>query len=98
MLPENLVAGGEGKSPWKNRDEILHDAADFAAHHGKLHALNFANVRIQHFHKVTVIYSDYSLTGEWSQKPFHQSGKAMEVFVFQGGHWTNTGWQIENTK
>jgi len=41
-----------------------------------------------------VIYSDYSLTGEWSGKPFKQSGKAMEVFVFHEGHRTNAGWQL----
>ena len=95
LLPENLVAGGEDDPPWKTRDEILHDAADFAAHHGRLLTLDFSGVRIQHFHEVTVVYSVYSLTGEWAGKPFKQSGKAMEVFVFQGGHWVNSGWQIE---
>jgi uncharacterized protein DUF4440 len=95
LLPENLVAGGEDNPPWRSRDEILHDAADFAAHRGKLRTLNFSHVRIQHFHEVAVVYSEYSLTGEWSEQPFSRSGKAMEVFVFQRGHWTNTGWQID---
>jgi hypothetical protein len=95
LLPGNLVAAGEDNPPWKSRDEILHDAADFASHHGKLRTLNFSHVRVQHFHEVAVVYSEYSLTGEWSEQTFNRSGKAMEVFVFQRGHWTNTGWQID---
>jgi hypothetical protein len=94
LLPENLVAGGEDNPPWRSREEILHDAADFAAHRGKLHTLSFSHVRIQHFHEVAVVYSEYSLTGEWSEQPFNRSGNVMEVFVFHRGQWTNTGWQI----
>jgi hypothetical protein len=94
LLPDDLVAGDGSKPSWETRDEILRDASDFAAHHGKLKTLNFTNVRIQHFSETAIIYSDYSLTGEWSGKPFKQSGKSMEVFVFHEGRWTNAGWQL----
>ena len=98
LLPENLVAGDGSKPSWETRDEILRDASDFAAHHGKLNALNFTNVRVQHFSDAAVVYSDYALTGEWSGKPFKQSGKAMEVFVLHDGHWTNAGWQLADLR
>ncbi len=97
LLPEDLVAGGS-ESSWKTRDEILHDAADFAGHGGKLLTLNFNHVKIQHFHEVTIIYSDYALTGEWSGTPFKHSGKATEVFVLRNGHWVNSGWQIDESQ
>ena len=82
VLPDNLVAGDASKPSWATRDEILRDASDFAMHHGRLKTLNFTNVPIQHFSETAIIYSGYSLTGEWSGKPFKGSGKSMEVFVF----------------
>lgn len=96
LLPEDLVAGNKD-SPWKSRNAILQDAANFAAHNGKLLTLNFTHVHIQHFREVTVIYSDYSLTGEWSGAPFQQKGKTTEVFVRRNQRWINTGWQIDET-
>jgi len=96
MLPSNFVGIGWDAGPWSNRARTLEGAAQFAAGGGKLVRLEFPRAEIQLFGDVAVIYSEYLVETEMSDRRSTQQGRATEVFHRVNGIWTNPSWHLDS--
>ena len=97
LLPEELLtveAGGQ----WGNRQAVLESSAQFAAGGGKLVRLEFPKTEIQAYGYVAIVYSTYVYEIEQGGKPFTNTGRATEVFVYRNGAWVNPSWHLDNAK
>jgi ketosteroid isomerase-like protein len=95
LVPSDTISLGPGKDGWENQADILRDAADFQAKGGKLLRLEFPRTEIRHYGDVAVTYSEFLYEVEVNGKRSVATGRAMEVFVLQNGHWTNPGWHTD---
>ena len=94
LLPTELLtieAGGD----WGNRQTVLEGAARFAAAGGKLIRLEFPKTEIQVYGYTAIVYSSYLYEIEQGGKPFTNSGRATEVFVYRNGAWVNPSWHLD---
>jgi ketosteroid isomerase-like protein len=94
LLPPELVTLGPGDSAWGVRDRIIAASAEFAKNGGRLTRLEFPRTDIQVYGNTAIIYTSYELDINHGGKSRTQKGKATEVFVFRGGRWLNSGWQL----
>ena len=97
LLQEELLtveAGGE----WGNRHTVLESSARFAAGGGKLIRLEFPKTEIQAYGSAAIVYSTYFYEIEQGGKPFTNSGRATEVFVYRNGAWVNPSWHLDSGK
>jgi hypothetical protein len=95
LLPEELLtmeAGGD----WGNRQAVLESSARFAAGGGKLLRLEFPKTEIQVYGSTAIVYSSYVYEIEQGGKPFTNSGRATEVFVYRNGAWVNPSWHLDS--
>ena len=95
--PDTLVISASEKN-WKHQSDILSSSAEFHARGGKLLRLEFPRTEVQHFGDVAIIWSQYVLEIEENGKRSVSSGRANEIFVFRGGHWTNPGWHTDSVQ
>jgi ketosteroid isomerase-like protein len=98
LLPEELLTIDAGSDKWGNRQGTLEGSAQFAANGGKLIRLEFPKTEIQAYGDVAIVYSDYSYEIEQGGKPFTNSGRATEVFVYRNGAWVNPSWHLDSAK
>ena len=94
LLPPELITLYPGADGWGTRDSILAASKQFAADGGKLTRLEFPRTEIQRYGNTVIVYTSYELDVVNAGKTRTEKGKATEVFVFRGGRWLNTGWQL----
>jgi ketosteroid isomerase-like protein len=97
LLPEELLTVEAGGG-WGNRQAVLESSAQFAAGGGKLVRLEFPKTEIQAYGYVAIVYSTYVYEIEQGGKPFTNTGRATEVFVYRNGAWVNSSWHLDNAK
>jgi ketosteroid isomerase-like protein len=95
LLPSELLTIEPGNGEWGNRQAVLEASARFAADGGKLTRLEFPKTEIQAYGYVAIVYSDYVYEIEQGGKPFVNSGRATEVFVYRNGAWVNPSWHMD---
>jgi ketosteroid isomerase-like protein len=95
LLPGELLTIEPGSGEWGNRQAVLEASARFAAGGGKLTRLEFPKTEIQAYGYVATVYSDYVYEIEQGGKPFVNSGRATEVFVYRNGAWVNSSWHMD---
>jgi ketosteroid isomerase-like protein len=95
LLPSELLTIEPGNGEWGNRQAVLEASARFAADGGKLTRLEFPKTEIQAYGYVAIVYSDYVYEIDQGGKPFVNSGRATEVFVYRNGAWVNPSWHMD---
>jgi hypothetical protein len=95
LLPAELLTMDPGSGEWGNRQAVLESSARFAADGGKLTRLEFPKTEIQVYGSVAIVYSKYEYEIEQGGKPFTNSGRATEVFVYRNGAWVNPSWHLD---
>ena len=98
LVPPETIVISAGEPAWKHQAEVLQSAADFQAQGGKLVRFEFPRSEIQRFGDVAILYGAYIVETEMKGKRSVSPGRATEVFVLQGGHWTNPGWHTAAEK
>jgi hypothetical protein len=98
LVPPGTIVISAGEPQWKHQGEVLQSAVQFQADGGKLVRLEFPRTEIQRFGDVAILYSAYIVETEMKGKRSVSSGRATEVFVLQGGQWTNPGWHTDAEK
>jgi ketosteroid isomerase-like protein len=98
LLPDELLTMDPGNGEWGNRKGTLEGSAHFAAGGGKLIRLEFPKTEIQAYGDVAIVYSTYTYEIEQGGKPFTNSGRATEVFVYRNGAWVNPSWHLDSNK
>jgi len=96
LLPAELLTMDPGAREWGNRQSVLESSARFAAEGGKLIRLEFPKTEIQSYGYVAVVYSTYVYEIEQGGKPYTNSGRATEVFVYHNGAWVNPSWHLDS--
>jgi len=95
LVPEGTWVISAGEPKWKGRAGVLQSAEEFHAAKGRLLRLEFPRTEIQHFGRVAIVYSQYSLELESDGKRTQSAGRVTEVFVQQHGRWVNPGWHTD---
>lgn len=98
LVPADTVVISASDEKWKNQADVLREADEFHAAGGKLLRLNFPRTEVQRFGDVAIVWSSYELELETNGKRSESSGRATEIFVRRGGHWTNPGWHTDSFK
>ena len=94
LLPPELITIEPGSTAFGTRTSTLEGAQGFAAGGGKLTRLVFPSTEIQVYGNTAILYTSYEMDLASGGQTHTERGMATEVFVFNGGQWLNTGWQL----
>lgn len=94
LLPPELITIDSGSTTYGTRSSNLEGSRGFAGAGGKLTRLAFPSTEIQVYGNTAILYSAYEIDLTIGGQSQAQRGMATEVFVFKGGQWLNTGWQL----
>jgi Domain of unknown function (DUF4440) len=98
LIPEEVIAIGNGEEAWSNRAKIFADAKGFADSGGKLVRLEFPKTEIQVYGNTVLVYTTYLFETEINGKRSTSSGRATEMFVRRGEDLVNVGWHMDSGK
>ena len=98
LIPEEVIAIGNGEDAWANRAKIFADAKGFVEAGGKLVRLDFPKTEIQVYGNTVLVYTTYLLETEMNGKRNTASGRATEMFVRRGDELVNVGWHMDSGK
>ncbi len=88
LLPEHMVGMPQ------DRAEIIADARRFRAGGGVLREIAFSDDEIVMRDGIAVTYARYRVLLENAGKRDSMTGFAIELFVKEGGRWTNPSWHL----
>jgi hypothetical protein len=94
LLPSELITIEPGSTAFGTRTSTLEGSQSFAAGGGKLTRLAFPSTEIQAYGNTAILYTSYEMDLASGGQSHTERGMATEVFVFNGGQWLNTGWQL----
>jgi hypothetical protein len=94
LLPPELITIEPGSTTFGTRESTLQGSQSFAAGGGKLTRLAFPSTEIQVYGNTAILYTSYEMDLAAGGQSHTERGMATEVFVFNGGQWLNTGWQL----
>ena len=94
LIPEEVIAMGDGENGWSDRAKILAQAKSFADSGGKLVHLEFPKTEMQVYGDTVLIYTTYVYETEMNGKRSTASGRATEMFVRRGDELVNVGWHM----
>jgi hypothetical protein len=94
VLPPELITIEPGSTTFGTRESTLEGSRSFAAGGGKLTRLAFPSTEIQVYGNTAILYTSYEMDLASGGQSRTERGMATEVFVFNGGQWLNTGWQL----
>ena len=98
LIPEEVIAMGDGEVGWSDRAKVFADAKSFADAGGKLVRLEFPKTEIQAYGNTVLIYTTYIYETEMNGKRSTASGRATEMFVRRGDELVNVGWHMASGK
>lgn len=98
LIPEEVIAIGDGSDGWSHRAEIFAEAKRFADSGGKLVRLEFPKTEIQAYGNTVLIYTTYVYETEVNGKRSTSSGRGTEMFVRRGDELVNVGWHLNSDK
>jgi len=94
LIPEEVIAMGDGEDGWSDRAKIFAQAKSFADNGGKLVRLEFPKTEVQVYGGTVLIYTTYVYETEMNGKRETSSGRATEMFVQRGDELVNVGWHM----
>ena len=94
LLPPELITIEPGSTTFGSRGSTLEGSRSFAAGGGTLTRLAFPSTEIQVYGNTAILYTSYEMDLAGGGQSHTERGMATEVFVFKGGQWLNTGWQL----
>jgi hypothetical protein len=94
LLPPELITIEPGSTTFGTRESTLEGSKSFAAGGGTLRRLAFPSTEIQVYGNTAILYTSYEMDLASGGQSHTERGMATEVFVFNGGQWLNTGWQL----
>ncbi len=99
MLPEDFIAIDNGGGQFSNKAEtVASSRADVAAGQ-KIESLKFPDTKIQRYGDVAIIYTTYELVIAGKDgKKVTASGRATEIFRWDGTRWLHPGWHLDSGK
>ncbi len=98
LIPEEVIAIGNGEDAWADRAKIFADAKGFVDGGGKLVRLEFPKTEIQVYGHTVLVYTTYLFEIEMNGKRSTSSGRATEMFVRRGDNLVNVGWHMDSGK
>ena len=98
LIPEEVIAIGNGEEAWADRAKIFADAKGFADSGGKLLKLEFPKTEIQVYGNTVLVYTTYVYEIEINGTRSTSSGRATEMFVRRGDDLVNVGWHMDSGK
>jgi hypothetical protein len=98
LIPEEVIAIGNGEDAWANREKIFADAKGFVEAGGKLVRLEFPKTEIQVYGNTVLVYTTYLFETEMNGKRSTATGRATEMFVRRGENLVNVGWHMDSGK
>jgi hypothetical protein len=98
LIPEEVIAIGDGEDGWSDRAKIFAQAKSFADSGGKLVKLEFPKTEIQAYGNTVLIYTTYLYEVDVNGKRETASGRATEMFVRRGDELVNVGWHMSSGK
>lgn len=98
LLPPELITIEPGSSTFGTLTSTLEGSRSFAAGGGKLTRITFPSTEIQVYGNTAILYTSYDMDLLSGGQTRNERGMATEIFVFKGGQWLNTGWQLAPTK
>jgi hypothetical protein len=98
LIPEEVIAIGNGEENWANRAKIFADAKGFVEAGGKLVRLEFPKTEIQVYGNTVLVYTTYVYETEMNGTRSTGSGRATEMFVRRGDELVNVGWHMDSGK
>ena len=98
LIPEEVIAMGDGEDGWADRATVFAQAKNFADSGGKLVRLEFPKTEIQVYGDTVLIYTTYLYETEVNGKRSTSSGRATEMFVRRGDELVNVGWHMDSGK
>ncbi len=94
LLSTELITIEPGSTTFGTRASTLEGSRGFAAGGGNLTRLTFPSTEIQVYGNTAILYTSYEMDLTTGGQSHTEHGMATEVFVFDGGQWLNTGWQL----
>jgi ketosteroid isomerase-like protein len=98
LIPEEVIAIGNGADAWSGRAKIFADAKGFVDAGGKLVKLDFPKTEIQVYGNTVLVYTTYVYEIEMNGTRTTSSGRATEMFVRRGDDLVNVGWHMDSGK
>ena len=98
LIPEEVIAIGDGEDGWSDRAKVFAQAKSFADSGGKLVRLEFPKTEIQVYGNTVLIYTSYVYEVDVKGKRETASGRATEMFVRRGDELVNVGWHMASGK
>jgi hypothetical protein len=98
LLPPELITIEPGSGTFGTLTSTLDGSRSFAAGGGKLTRIAFPSTEIQVYGNTAILYTSYEMDLQSGGQARNERGMATEVFVFKGGQWLNTGWQLAASK
>jgi hypothetical protein len=96
MLPTAVAAGGASSGEWSDRAKTLADSRAFAGSGNRLERLTFTDTHVSLNGDAAVVTSIYTLVTRGNGRPDTSRGRAVELFVRQGGGWVNPFWRLSS--
>jgi ketosteroid isomerase-like protein len=98
-LTDDFIAIDNGGGQWSNKAETVASSRASIANGVKLESLRFPETRIQRYGDVAIIYTTYEmiLAANGKQGPMI-SGRATEIFRWDGSRWFHPGWHLDSGK
>lgn len=96
LIPEEVIAIGNGEDAWANREKIFADAKGFVEGGGKLVRLEFPKTEIQVYGNTVLVYTTYVFETEMNGKRNTSNGRATEMFIRRGDELVNVGWHMDS--
>jgi hypothetical protein len=98
LIPEEVIAIGNGEDAWADRAKVFADAKGFVESGGKLVKLEFPKTEIQVYGNTVLVYTTYLYEIEMNGQRTTASGRATEMFVRRGDDLVNVGWHMDAGK
>lgn len=97
LLPVDALVVSSDSPTWTSRAETAAQSEKFHAGGGKLVKLDFPTTEVRHYGDSALVFSTYRFEVESEGKTSSQEGKAIEVFVREGGRWIHPTWTLIRT-
>jgi len=98
LVPPETIVISDGEEKWKNQHEVIQTSVEFHGKGGQLIRLEFPHTDVQHFGDIAIVWSRYLVETQSNGRRSSSAGRATEIFVWHGGHWTNPGWHTSSMK
>lgn len=96
ILTDDFVAIDRSGHPWSSKAQVVEESRGVTAAGIRLASLEFPDNVIQQYGEVVILYSTFSYSLRRGDAPAEPtvSGRATELFRWDGKNWLHTGWHL----